>query len=65
MGKRKVLYCSRCDEETVHNIVERDCAGAECGPIFRPFLAVCTLGVSEVTTGSSWECSKCGKTKEI
>lgn len=57
------MYCRECRKDTVHKRVKREAIGSGLGPL-RPFLAVCTLGVTEVTTGSIYECSKCGEITE-
>lgn len=60
MKKTKVYYCWRCGRDTKHIRIERDFPAKGAG-IMRIFLAVASLGVSEVTIDEKYECSKCGE----
>lgn len=63
--KKKVLYCSNCKKDTVHNLVCTESAleGAGLGRVLG---AIFTFGQTETTLADKhYECSKCGElTKE-
>ena len=57
---KEIIYCRDCEKDTVHKMVKRNAIGSGLGPI-RVLLAVCTVGISEITTDAAYECTKCGK----
>lgn len=64
MAKNRVIYCRECGRKTIHTFIDREAIGSGLGPI-RLLLAIGTLGVSEITTKSNWECSKCSNIRTI
>lgn len=63
MPKTRVCYCGECEKETKHYRIERDSMGVGLG-LFRPLLAVMSLGLSESTICAKYECSRCGNVTE-
>lgn len=59
----KVLRCNKCKKKTVHKLVGSESEYA--GGLGRAFLAVASLGLSEVVAVNRYyECTKCGELKE-
>ena len=54
--KTVMRYCRKCKEITPHDVKTDDFTGFE-----RVFFALVTIGVSEMTRESYYECQKCGK----
>lgn len=59
--KRKVLYCSKCRRDTLHNLASLESPYEGTG-LGRAFAAIFTLGASETTwADKKYECSRCGE----
>ena len=57
----QVLYCKKCENYTKHDYVSREIVGVNDMGFARVFLGLLSLGVSEITTDTYWECEKCGE----
>lgn len=54
------MRCSSCRKDTVHELIEREVMGSGTGAS-RVILAIVSLGLSEQTLWTTWECKRCGK----
>lgn len=55
-------YCYKCDSEVLHDKLSEDIR-ERCGTANRVWLAICTVGISEILRQEVWKCQKCGTEK--
>lgn len=57
---QKGFYCKYCKRNTAHKRIRRDSIGEDVCVVFRPLLAVVSLGASEMTGRPEYACNVCG-----
>lgn len=61
MGLKK-MYCRKCGKYLPHTYIGKE-TGFEGDGVLRVFMAVCSLGASELPQHTFWKCSQCGDVK--
>lgn len=65
MSKKRILYCKRCNEKTVHKFVHKEVGTEGLGPL-RGYFAVISLGLTEFVGATRYyKCTECGKIRDI